>query len=133
MVAAGFQMKALNVGEYEPRLGCDGLHINPPELICVVINVVLALAWATTVTTPAGRHIFRIWADNTSTLSWLENTSRDTNPIVRCLIHFLMAILIASGITCIIQDEHIPGAKNVGAGRLSHPTIAKCRPGSYRL
>jgi hypothetical protein len=44
MVAVGFLMKALNIGEYEPHPGFDGLHINPLELIGVIINVVLALA-----------------------------------------------------------------------------------------
>jgi hypothetical protein len=107
MVAEGFLMKVLNIGEYQPHPGCNGLHINPFELIGVIVNVVLALDWATTVTAPAGGHIFRIWAYNTSVLSWLKNTSRDTNPIVRCLIHFLMAMLIASGIPCILQGEHL--------------------------
>jgi hypothetical protein len=124
MVAAGFLMKAPNIGEYEPHPGCDGLHINPLELIGVIINVVLALAWETTATAPAGGHIFRIWANNTSALSWIKNTSRDTNPIIHCLICFLMAILIKPGIPCILQGEHIPDEKNVGAGRLSHPTLA---------
>jgi hypothetical protein len=111
MVATGFQMKALNIGEYEPRPGCDGIHINPIELIGIIISVVLALTWATTATVaaPHGGHVFRIWADNTSALSWMKNTSRDTNPIVLCLIRFLMAILIASGNPCILQGEHITG------------------------
>jgi hypothetical protein len=69
-------------------------------------------------------HIFRIWADNTSALSWLKNTSCDTNPIFCCLVRFLMATLVASGIPCIIQGEHIPGEKNVGADRLFHPTLS---------
>jgi hypothetical protein len=105
MVAVGFLTKALNIGEYEPRPGCDGLHINLLELIGVIINVVLALAWATTVTAPAGGHIFRIRADNTSALSWLKNTSHDTNPIIHCLIRFLIAILLASGIPCVAVKE----------------------------
>jgi hypothetical protein len=109
MVAAGFLVNVLNIGEYEPRPGCDGIHINPLEFIGVIINVVLALAWETTVTAPAGGHIFRIWADNTSALSWLKNMSRDTNPIVRCLVHFPVAVLITSGIPCILQGEHIQG------------------------
>jgi hypothetical protein len=124
MVASGFQMKSLNIGEYEPRPGCNGLYINPLELIGIIINEVLALAWATTLTAPTGGHIFRIWADNTSALSWLKNTSRITKPIVCCLVYFLMAILIASGIPCILQGKHIPGAKNVGADRKSRSTIA---------
>jgi hypothetical protein len=124
MAAARFLTKALNVGECEPHPGCNGLHINPLELIGVIINVVLALTWATTVPAPVGGHVFRIWADNKSTLSWLKNTLRDTNPIVRCLVRFLMAILVASGIPCILQDEHIPGENNVGADWLSHPTLA---------
>jgi hypothetical protein len=123
MIVAGFQMKALNIEEYEPRPGCNGLHINPLELVGVIINVVLALAWATTVTAPTGGHVFRIWADNTSALSWLENTSRDTNPIVLCRVRFLMAILVVSGIPCILQGEHIPGAQNMGADPLSRPTL----------
>jgi hypothetical protein len=60
MVAVGFQMKALDSREYEPRTGCDGLHINPLELTGVIINVVLALAWATNVTAPARGHVFKI-------------------------------------------------------------------------
>jgi hypothetical protein len=121
MVDAGFLMKALNIREYEPRPGCDGFHINPLYLICVIINVVLALV---TVPAPAGGHVFRIWADNTSAMSWLKNTSRDTNPIFRCLVRFLKAVLIVSGIPCIIQGEHIPGDNNVGADRISRPTLA---------
>jgi hypothetical protein len=47
MVASGFHMKVLTSVEYELHPGYDGLHINPLELIGVIINVVLALAWAT--------------------------------------------------------------------------------------
>jgi hypothetical protein len=65
-----------------------------------------------------------IWADNTSALSWMKNASNDTNPIILCLIRFLMAILIASGTPCILQGEHIPGEHNMGADRLSRPTLA---------
>jgi hypothetical protein len=54
MVAVGFHMKALTSGEYEPRPGCDNLHINHLELIGIIVNVVLALAWTTTVVAPAG-------------------------------------------------------------------------------
>jgi hypothetical protein len=76
MVAAGFLMKSLNVVECESLPGYDGLHINPLDLIGGIVNVVLALAWATTVTVtaPARGHVFRIWADNTSALPWLKNT-----------------------------------------------------------
>jgi hypothetical protein len=110
MVATGFQMKALNMGEYNQHPGCDRLHINPLELIGIITNVALALAWATTVTAPTGGHIFRIWADNTSALFWLKNKSRDINPIVSCLIYFIMAILVTSGIPCTLQGEHTQGA-----------------------
>jgi hypothetical protein len=87
MVAVGFLMKALNTGEYERHPVCDGLHINPLELNGVIINVVLELTWATTVIAPARGHVFIIWADNTSALSWIKNTSRNTNPIVKRLVH----------------------------------------------
>jgi hypothetical protein len=72
---------------------------------------------------PARGHVFKFWAENTSALSWMENTARDTNPIVRCLIRFRMAILVASGIPCILQGQHTPGKENVEAGRLSRPTL----------
>jgi hypothetical protein len=68
MNAAGFQIKALNIGEYETRPGCNGLHTTPLEFIGVIINVVLALALATAATSPTGGHIFKIWADNPSAL-----------------------------------------------------------------
>jgi hypothetical protein len=109
MVAAGFRMKSLTSGEYEPRRGCDGLHINPLELIGLIINFVLALVWATTVIAPAGGHVFKIWADNTSTLSWMKNTDWNTNSIVGCLVRFLMAILFATSIPYIPQGHHITG------------------------
>jgi hypothetical protein len=126
MVAVGFHMKALTSGEYEPRLGCAGLHINPLELLGIIINVVLALDWATAVIASAGGHVFKIWTENTSTLYWMKNTAHDTNPIIPCLIRFVMAILVASGIPCIIQGQHIPGKYNMGDDRLSRQTLAPC-------
>jgi hypothetical protein len=124
VVAAGFNMKALSKGEYEPQPGFNGLHITPLELISIIINAVLDLAWANTVTARAGDHIFRICADNTSALSWTRNMARDTNSIVRCLVRFIVTILVASGIPCILQGKHIPGEENVGANRLSRSTLA---------
>jgi hypothetical protein len=101
------QATAITSGEYKPRPGCDGLHLNPLELIVAVINIVLALAWAAIVIAPAGGHVFKIWAENTSALSCMKNTARNTNPITRCLVRFLMAILVASRITCILQGQQI--------------------------
>jgi hypothetical protein len=123
MVDAGFNTKAPSKGEYELRPGCNGLHINPLELVCIIINLVLALAWATTVATITGCDVFNIWADNTSTLSWMKNTVRDTNPISPCLVRFFMAILVTSGIPCILQGEHTPVEEYVGADRMLHPTL----------
>jgi hypothetical protein len=62
---------------------------------------------------PLQGHSFKIWAENTSALSWMKN-----------LIRFLMAILITYATPCILQGEHIPGEQNVGADRLSCPTLA---------
>jgi hypothetical protein len=57
-------MKALTIIEYEPRPGCNDLHINPLDIrgviVTVIVNVVLALVWATTVIAPAGGHNLKI-------------------------------------------------------------------------
>jgi hypothetical protein len=119
-----FPHKALANGEYEPRQRCYGLHTKPLYIIGINISVFLALAWATNVIFPAGGHVFKIRAENTSALSWMKNMARNNNPIVRCLVRFLVAILLSSVIPCIPKGRHIPGEENVGANHISRPTLA---------
>jgi hypothetical protein len=88
MVVAGFNMKELSKGEYEPHMGCDGIHINPLELIGIIINIALAMPWVATSAAPEGGRVFEIGDGNTSTIYLMNNTVRDTNPIFRCLVVF---------------------------------------------
>jgi hypothetical protein len=87
MVAVGFNMKTMSKCEYKSRHGCGGLHINSLELIGIVINTVLALAWATMVTAQAGSHVFKIWAENTSLMPWMKNNAHGINPIICTFPH----------------------------------------------
>jgi hypothetical protein len=69
------------------------------------------------ITCPMSGHIFNIWTNITSSLSWMKNMAHDTNPIVRCLVHILVVIIVASGVPC------IPGKINSGADCLLRPTL----------
>jgi hypothetical protein len=75
-----------------------------------------------------GGHIFAVFADNTSALSWLRYASRSHRPNVRQLARFVSALLFASGFQGKVQGKHLAGVANRGADALSrcrqYPTRA---------
>jgi hypothetical protein len=112
------------------------LHINILEFVAIIINLWLVIVVSRRRTEPEGGHIFAIFADNTSALSWLHYASRSHRPAVCCLAQFTSALLFASGFQGKVQGCHLAGKLNRGADALSRcqqfPTwasaMAQCSP-----
>jgi hypothetical protein len=128
LVNAGFDMKHLEGSASEPDLDALGLHINVLEFVAIILNLWMIIVQSRRRPEPAGGHIFAVFADNTSALSWLRYASRSHRPNVRCLARFTSALLFASGFQGKVQSRHLSGTLNRGADALSrcqsYPTWA---------
>jgi hypothetical protein len=108
----------------------------PLELIGFIINAILDLDWATTMIATARGHLFKVWVQNTSALSWTKKMARDTNPIVRCLIR-----LLKGHPHCILNPLHHPGVTHTGGRKCgsyspltpNHCTLVGVRNGGMSL
>ena len=97
LIAAGFDMKLLEESESEPAIDALGLHINVLEFVAIILNLWLIIILSQRHHVPVGGHIFAVFADNTSALSWLRYASRSHRPNVRRLARFASALLFALG------------------------------------
>jgi hypothetical protein len=128
LIHAGFQMKHLKRNAREPDIDEPGTHINVLEFVAIIVNLWLMIVVSRRHPAPIGGHIFAVFADNTSALSWLRYASRSHRPNVRRLARFTSALLFASGFQGKVQGRHLAGRLNRGADALSrcllYPTWA---------
>ena len=123
LITAGFRMKAQAEDSVEPEADASGTHINILEFIAIIIDLWMIIVLSRRRPEPAGGHIFAVFANNTSALSWLRYASRSHRPNVCCLARFMSALLFASGFQGKIQGRHLAGKLNRGADALS-----RCSP-----
>jgi hypothetical protein len=128
LIHAGFHMKLLEESAIEPAVDASGIHINVLEFVAIIINLWLVIVLSRRQQAPPGGHIFAVFADNTSALSWLRYASRSHRPNVSRLARFTSALLFASGFQGRVQGRHLSGRLNRGADALSrcrtYPTWA---------
>jgi hypothetical protein len=128
LVHTGFDMKFLADASIEPSVDASGLHINVLEFVAIIINLWLVIVLSRRHPVPVGGHVFAVFADNTSALSWLRYASRSHRPNVCRLARFTSALLFASGFQGRVQGRHLSGRLNRGADALSrcrtYPTWA---------
>jgi hypothetical protein len=128
LIHAGFHMKLLEESAIEPAVDASGIHINVLEFVAIIINLWLVIVLSRRQPAPPGGHIFAVFADNTSALSWLRYASRSHRPNVSRLARFTSALLFASGFQGRVQGRHLSGRLNRGADALSrcrtYPTWA---------
>jgi hypothetical protein len=121
-------MKQLQRNSREPAIDAPGTHINVLEFVAIIINLWLIIVSSHRHPAPIGGHIFAVFADNTSALSWLRYASRSHRPNVCRLARFTSALLFASGFQGKVQGQHLAGRLNRGADALSrcqlYPTWA---------
>jgi hypothetical protein len=104
----------------------DALHINVLEFVAVIINTWFALAMSHKNDPDRKQHhIVKIWADNTSALSWMAHAARTKRPLVRRLARFLQALLTFAPVDFQFQQDHIAGKLNDTADALSRFSRAK--------
>jgi hypothetical protein len=124
----GFSLKRLQAGTCEPDIDAAGHHINILEFVAIIVNIWLIIVLSRSRSSPVGGHIFAVFADNTSALSWLRYASRSHRPNVCWLARFVSALLFASGFQGKVQGKHLAGLANRGADALSrcrqYPTWA---------
>jgi hypothetical protein len=124
----GFSMKRLQAGTPEPDIDAAGLHINILEFVAIIVNIWMIIVLSRSRSSPVGGHIFAVFADNTSALSWRRYASRSHRPNVCRLAQFVSALLFASGFQGKVQGKHLTGLANRGADALSrcrkYPTWA---------
>ena len=121
-------MKQLQTGDSEPDIDAEGHHINILEFVAIIVNIWMIIVLSRYRSPPVGGHIFAVFADNTSALSWLRYASRSHCPNVRQLARFVSALLFASSFQGKVQGKHLAGVANRGADALSrcrkYPTWA---------
>jgi hypothetical protein len=120
LVNTGFDMKFLAEGLSEPDVDAAGLHINVLEFIAIIMGLWLIIVLSWRCLAPVGSHIFAVFADNTSALSWLRYASCSHCANVHSLAHFTLALLFASGFQGKVQGHHLASHLNQGANALSH-------------
>jgi hypothetical protein len=98
LIHAGFQMKHLKRNARELDINEPGTHINVLEFVAIIINLWLMIVVVSRRhPAPISGHIFAVFANNTSALSWLCYASRLHCPNVCRLARFTSALLFALG------------------------------------
>jgi hypothetical protein len=111
-----------------PDIDAAGHHINILEFVAIIVNLWLIIVLSRSRSSPVGDHIFAVFADNTSALSWLHYASRSHCPNVCRLARFVSALLFASGFQGKVQGKHLAGLANRGAEMLS-PSVGNTQRG----
>jgi hypothetical protein len=128
LIHAGFQMKHLKRNARELDINEPGTHVNVLQFVAIIINLWLMIVVSHHRPAPIGGHIFAVFANNTSALSWLRYACHLHHPNVRRLARFTSALLFASGFQGKVQGRHLAGHLNWGADALSccllYPTWA---------
>jgi hypothetical protein len=104
LVYAGFDMKLLEGSSNKPAVDASGVHINVHEFVAIIINLWLVIILSRRRPVPPGGHVFAVFTDNTSALSWLRYASRSHRSHVRRLARFTSALLFASGFQGRVQS-----------------------------
>jgi hypothetical protein len=99
-------------------------HINKMEFVALIVNIWVAIKhlyklWRTN---PQAYHeiILKMWADNTSALSWLLHAARVSDKPQRALALFCYALLTYCNFPHFsLQGGHIPGKDNTVSDTLS--------------
>ena len=105
-------MKALEGTSVELEADASGTHINVLEFAAIIVNLWLIIILSHWHVDPVGGHIFAVFADNTSALSWLCYASCLHHSNVCHLAHFTLALLFASGFQGKVQGRHLAGKLN---------------------
>jgi hypothetical protein len=115
----GFSMKELQTGLSEPDVDADGHYINILEFVAIIANIWMIIVLSRYRSHPVGGHIFTVFTDNTSALSWLRYASRSHRPNVHQLARFVSALSFALGFQGKVQGKHLAGVAIWGADALS--------------
>jgi hypothetical protein len=124
LIHTSFHMKYLKRNAWELDIGEPGTHINVLEFVAIIINLWLMIVVSRRRPARIDRHIFAVFTDNTSALSWLCYASHSHHPNVRRLARFTSALLFASGFQGKVQDPHLVGCLNHRAARRPIPLSA---------
>jgi len=79
-------MKFLADTSIEPSVDASGLHINVLEFVAIIINLWLVIVLSRRHPVPVGGHVFAVFANNTSALSWLRYASRSHRPLTSVVL-----------------------------------------------
>jgi hypothetical protein len=86
LINAGFDMKFLAKGLSKLDIDATGLHINVLEFVAIIMNLWMIIVMSHHHPAPVGGHIFAIFVENTSALSWLHcYASRSHQANICCL------------------------------------------------
>jgi hypothetical protein len=87
-------MKAIDFAREPADLIQEGLHINPPEFMAIIVNLWLALKLIAECLPLATGHVVTLLSDDTCAISWMQAASKCRDPDVGRLACLAAALLV---------------------------------------